>query len=113
MHFNKPCWSCLQVLQLEELVFGGRPFSGTNEKDLESYGLSDTDSDSDEKDQKGEQRKDAVWCDEDDDVIRVDLVSNKGLRKLGKTQEETIVSGRTYTERLRTRKMLIRHIGRC
>ena len=69
MHFNKPCWSCLQVLQLEELVFGGRPFSGTNEKDLESYGLSDTDSDSDEKDEKAEQRKDAVWCDEDDDVI--------------------------------------------
>lgn len=86
---------------LEELVFGGQPFSGTNEKDLESYELSD--SDSDEKDEKAEQqRKDAVWCDEDDDVIRVDLVSNKGLRKLRKTQEETIVSGRIYTERLRT-----------
>ena len=29
----------LQEKKLEELVFGGRPFSGTNEKDLESYGL--------------------------------------------------------------------------
>ncbi|KIX92993.1 uncharacterized protein Z520_11266 [Fonsecaea multimorphosa CBS 102226] len=46
-------------------------------------------------------RPEAVWHDSDDDRITVSLASNTRLRKLRDTEDDDVVSGREYIQRLR------------
>eukprot|EP00124_Ichthyophonus_hoferi_P004199 Ihof_evm1s436 gene=Ihof_evmTU1s436 len=45
--------------------------------------------------------KKAAWEDEDDHVLKVSVSSNTRLRKLRVTEEEDVLTGKEYTERLR------------
>ncbi|KIW30013.1 uncharacterized protein PV07_05793 [Cladophialophora immunda] len=49
----------------------------------------------------GHLRPEAVWHDSDDDRITVSLASNTRLRKLRDTEDDDVVSGREYIQRLR------------
>ena len=60
--------------------------------------------DDDEEDGEGQaQRKRAAWVDEDDETVTVSLASEKRVRKLRRTEEEDVLTGAEYTERLRER----------
>lgn len=47
------------------------------------------------------QKNSRVWCDSDDENVKVDISDNLKLRKLRKVEGEKIIDGREYSERLR------------
>lgn len=49
------------------------------------------------------EKKRPAWVDDDDENVLVSLASEKRVRKLRKTEDDDVVTGREYTERLRER----------
>ncbi|XP_064404926.1 U3 small nucleolar RNA-associated protein 18 homolog isoform X2 [Halichondria panicea] len=82
--------------RLESLVFGTQPFVGATEDGSDSE-----QGEPDAGEGKPSQLQKA-WHDEDDDNINVDVVSNKRLRKLRRSESEKTLSGVVYNQRLRS-----------
>lgn len=47
------------------------------------------------------QKNSRVWCDSDDENVKIDISDNLKLRKLRKVDGEKVIDGREYSERLR------------
>jgi len=65
--------------------------------------LATTEKTSQPEDKYDEERDGLAWHDSDDDRLRINLVSDKRLRKLRIAQDEEEISGREYQRRLRQR----------
>lgn len=114
---------------LERLVFGGEgdvikeiekdlaedrvAFSSNDEDDDDDEDQSDSDSDDDDDDDNElhyitkkndkeitKERK-PVWEDEADDEERIEITSMSRLKKLRDTEDETVITGKKYTQKLK------------
>jgi hypothetical protein len=56
-----------------------------------------------DSDDDDEERKRPAWVDDDDEQVLVSLAAEKRIRKLRKTEDDDLVTGAEYTQRLRER----------
>lgn len=64
---------------------------------------SDSGSSSDEAPSRAAARGGAAWSDSDDEDVRVNIAAKSRLRKLRKTEEDSVLVGKEYADRLRKR----------
>jgi U3 small nucleolar RNA-associated protein 18 len=86
----------------------------TEEDDIEARPLFIDDRDETEAPSTGNhnnKKRVAVWEDEDDEEIDVDLTSANRLRKLQKTEGETVISGKEFSTRLRQQHKSMNRMG--
>jgi len=98
----------------ERILFGAGADADEDDKEAEELAPTSArsggdDSDADDtapahgKSPSADKTKRAVWCDDDDDNVRIDLSGKDRLRKLRKSEDETAVTGPQFAERVRER----------
>lgn len=91
------------IQALEELVFGGQVSFEPVRDRKDSTTEEETDDEVPSKyDTTGLQSESAVWVDEDDEIVSVDISAEPRLKKLRHSEEEKSVGGLTFQSRLRT-----------
>ncbi len=94
--------------ELQAALFGTRAPSTTKRaRQHDAHeGLADEelfvlDEGSEEEEEKEKREEEEAWADSDDEEVQVDLQRNAKLRRLRKYEEEQVISGREYQERLK------------
>mgnify|MGYP001395553389 CR=1 FL=1 len=86
---------------LERLVFG-KCDADSSDEDLDSQLVNDNGRHTAEEKAATEEKTAAAWNDSDDEDLEVNVVDGKArLRKLRKAEEEVVLGGKQYEERLR------------